>query len=59
VLPVSLVLSTLRESYVRSLSAYRYVGDPDGAEAMTGIEDWLTTFLNACLAGPLKRPSWR
>jgi Fic family protein len=50
VLPVSLVLSTLRESYVRSLSAYRYVGDSDGAEAVTGIEDWLTTFLNACLA---------
>jgi Fic family protein len=50
VLPVSLVLSTLRESYVRSLNAYRYVGDPDGAEAMTGIGDWLTTFLNACLA---------
>ena len=50
VLPVSLVLSTLRESYVRGLSAYRYVGDPAGSDAVTGIEDWLATFLDACLA---------
>jgi Fic family protein len=50
VLPVSLVLSTLRDSYVRGLSAYRYVGDPNGADAVTGVEAWLGTFLEACLA---------
>ncbi len=49
VLPVSLVLSTLRERYVEGLTAYRYLGDPDAPGAAAGVAAWLTTFLDAVL----------
>jgi Fic family protein len=49
VLPVSLVLSTLRERYVDGLTAYRYDGDPAAPEAAAGIANWLTVFLDAAL----------
>lgn len=49
ILPVSLVLSTLRERYVLGLTGYRYVGDPRTPEAVEGIGVWLTTFFDAVL----------
>lgn len=47
VLPVSLVLSTLRDRYVDGLTAYRYAGPPAGAEASTAVGAWLDIFLHA------------
>jgi Fic family protein len=49
ILPVSLVLSTLRERYLDGLTAYRYVGDLTTPEAADGIADWLAVFLDAAL----------
>ncbi|MEV4349252.1 Fic family protein [Actinoplanes sp. NPDC049596] len=47
VLPVSLVLLTRSEEYVAGLTAYRYIGAADGAEAAVGVSTWLQTFLRA------------
>ncbi len=47
VLPVSLVLATLRERYVEGLSAYRYDGAPERPEAANGVAAWLDVFLHA------------
>lgn len=47
VLPLSLVLSTLRDRYVDGLSAYRYVGDPTAEEATSGVARWLDIFVEA------------
>ncbi|MFD0482226.1 Fic family protein [Kineococcus sp. GCM10028916] len=47
VLPISLVLATLRDDYVLGLTAYRYEGAPDGPEAFAGTQSWIATFVEA------------
>lgn len=47
VLPVSLVLSTLRGRYVDGLTAYRYAGAPDSVDADAAVASWLDVFLHA------------
>lgn len=49
VLPVSLVLSTLRDDYVRGLTAYRHAGLPDGPSAHAARARWIETFANAAV----------
>ncbi len=47
VLPVSLVLATLRDRYVDGLSDYRYAGSPDSVKARGAVANWLDVFLHA------------
>jgi Fic family protein len=49
VLPISLVLSTLRDRYIAGLADYRYLGDPDSAAAGAGTGAWLATFFEAAV----------
>lgn len=46
-LPVSLVLATIRETYVAGLTAYRYDGSAEDAPARRGVSAWLDVFLDA------------
>lgn len=46
--PVSLVLATMSRDYVGGLTGTRYVGAADGAEAISGINDWVALFAAAC-----------
>jgi Fic family protein len=46
--PVSLVLATLARDYVNGLTATRYVGAPDSAEANAGVNRWIAIFAGAC-----------
>lgn len=48
-LPVSLVLATLRETYIDGLTAYRYVGAADEPKAVEGVGNWLGIYLDATL----------
>lgn len=47
VLPVSLVLATLRDEYVGGLTAYRHVAAPGTPEAVAGLAKWLEVFVRA------------
>jgi Fic family protein len=47
VLPVSLVLLTRSQTYIRGLTAYRYEGPPERGDAIEGVKVWLTGFLEA------------
>jgi Fic family protein len=47
VLPVSLVLLTRSDEYVRGLTGYRYDGHPSGSEAQAGVRLWLSMFFDA------------
>ena len=47
ILPVSLVLATLRGRYVDGLTAYRYSSAPDSSEAGSALTAWLDLFLEA------------
>ncbi|WP_127498510.1 Fic family protein [Actinoplanes solisilvae] len=47
VLPISLVLLTRSREYVQGLTAYRYLGPPDGAEAQEALAAWFAVFLQA------------
>ncbi|MCZ2839941.1 Fic family protein [Modestobacter sp. VKM Ac-2985] len=47
ILPVSLVLATLRRGYVDGLTAYRYSTSPDSPEAASAVAAWLDVFLDA------------
>src|SRR5215470_986321 len=47
VLPLSLVLLTRSNDYIAGLTAYRYDGPADGADAANGFARWLGTFLTA------------
>ncbi|MGB3473689.1 MAG: Fic family protein [Mycobacterium sp.] len=47
ILPVSLVLATLRDRYVAGLEAFRYIGDPLSDLAVDGVSMWLQTFVEA------------
>ncbi len=45
--PISLVLATEADQYVAGLTAYRYLGRPRSAEAVSGLNRWLATFASA------------
>jgi hypothetical protein len=47
VLPVSLVLATLRVQYVEGLTDYRYLGDPREAASIAGVRRWVSVFTDA------------
>lgn len=47
VLPISLVLATLSETYVQGLTGYRHGQDPGSAMAQQGAQAWLQTFVSA------------
>jgi Fic family protein len=47
VLPISLVLSTLRDRYVEGLMSYRHASQPGSAEASAASNAWLTMFVDA------------
>ena len=47
ILPVSLVLLTRSAAYTEGLTAYRYLGPPDGPAARAGVTTWLEAFLDA------------
>lgn len=44
VLPVSLVLATLRGEYVAGLTTYRHGAEPGSAAAIAGVQTWLAFF---------------
>lgn len=46
--PVSLVLATLSRDYIGGLTATRYVGANDSADAHAGINRWVAFFASAC-----------
>lgn len=46
VLPVSLVLATLRGRYVEGLTAYRYTGPQESGDAAAAVAAWLDVFLH-------------
>ena len=47
VLPLSLVLLTKSDAYLEGLTAYRYDAAPASDAAQSGLETWLSTFLDA------------
>lgn len=47
VLPLSLVLLTRSDVYLDGLTAYRHDGPASSADARSGLETWLWTFLDA------------
>ncbi|GAA4903025.1 Fic family protein [Streptomonospora salina] len=47
VLPISLVLATLRDAYVTGLNAYRHDAPAASADASASINAWLATFVRA------------
>ncbi|OHV05118.1 Fic family protein [Mycobacterium talmoniae] len=47
ILPVSLVLATLRDSYIGGLTAFRYIGGPLSDPAVSGVATWLSRFVHA------------
>jgi Fic family protein len=47
VLPISVVLATLRDRYVEGLTAYRHEAPAGGVEASACVNGWLATFLEA------------
>ena len=49
VLPVSLVLSTLRDRYVSGLMAFRFDGDPASPAGAAAAEHWLDVFLDCAI----------
>lgn len=49
VLPVSLVLATLRGRYVDGLTAFRHGDEPGTEAALTGINAWLEFFVESAL----------
>lgn len=47
VLPISLVLATLRDGYVTGLTAYRHASPAGSAPASAAVNAWLQTFVDA------------
>jgi Fic family protein len=47
VLPISLVLSTLREGYLQGLTSYRFEGPAHAEPAVSGTSAWIATFVEA------------
>ncbi len=46
--PISLVLATRSADYVEGLTRTRYLGPPDGPEAVDGLDAWVAFFAGAC-----------
>lgn len=46
--PISLILATWSDAYIRGLTATRYVGAPSSKQAMAGANEWIATFSAAC-----------
>lgn len=46
--PISLVLATRADEYVKGLHASRYLGAPDSPPAVSGTNQWIGTFAAAC-----------
>lgn len=47
--PISLVLATRADAYVRALTATRYLGPPSDRTAMTALNEWIAFFSDACV----------
>lgn len=47
VLPISLVLATLRDTYVAGLTSYRHAGSPGSPDMRIGVGRWLEIFVDA------------
>lgn len=47
--PVSLILATQVPAYIGGLTAYRYEGEPDSAQALAGTAVWISAFAGACV----------
>jgi Fic family protein len=47
ILPISLVLLTHSNGYVRGLTEYRYAGESSSSEARAAVNSWLRVFLTA------------
>jgi Fic family protein len=47
--PISLVLATRSNDYIRGLRGMQYTESPAGKSAMTGLNDWISIFSAACL----------
>jgi len=47
--PVSLVLATRAQDYIRGLTVFRYDGRADSATAHDGLNTWVGTFAAACV----------
>lgn len=48
-IPVSLVLMTRTDAYIAGLEAYRFAGDPRGADGVDALNAWLAVFLPAVI----------
>jgi len=46
--PVSLVLATLKNDYIRVLDGFHSVASPDSEEAAAGVDAWVSFFARAC-----------
>ncbi|NKY89775.1 Fic family protein [Nocardia veterana] len=46
--PVSLVLATWSDRYVDGLTKFRYLGSPESAQAVSGLNTWVARFAAAC-----------
>ena len=46
--PVSLVLATLKDDYMRALDAFHSQAAPETPEAVAGVDSWVSFFARAC-----------
>jgi Fic family protein len=46
--PVSLVLATLKDDYIKALDGYHSRLDADSPEAISGVDSWVSFFAKAC-----------
>ena len=46
--PVSLILATWSQNYIKGLTGTRYVGLSDSSDAHSGINRWIVLFASAC-----------
>ena len=46
--PVSLILATWSQDYIRGLNGTRYIGTPSSAESYACINSWIALFASAC-----------
>ena len=46
--PVSLVLATLKDDYIKVLDGFHSEAQPDSPEAVVGIDEWVSFFARAC-----------
>lgn len=46
--PVSLVLATIKDDYIRKLDRFHSEGDAESPETLEGIDEWVCFFAQAC-----------